>query len=103
MKLVLVALFFIVIINADDLWSRVAHEITADIATAYLSKEAIQKINHYLNHTTMASHAMWADNIKRIPEWRFSSTYQYFYFYYTLVMQMFLKKTSVKHFILMKR
>lgn len=53
------------------------HELTADIATHLLTPTASAKIHKLLSNGSLASIAAWADQIKRLKEYAFSSTLHY--------------------------
>jgi hypothetical protein len=60
-----------------SLWSRSAHELIAEIAQTDLTEAASRKVRLYFNSQRMSAEAMWADNIKQVPEWRFSAGFHY--------------------------
>jgi hypothetical protein len=78
LALLLVSFSCMLCLRSAEFWSATAHRITADIATDYISAAAATKIRSTLGAgVTMANESMWADYVKRVPEWSFSSPFHY--------------------------
>lgn len=58
-------------------WSATAHRMVADIAADYVSAASVTKIKSLFATSSMANESMWADYVKRVPEWSFSSPFHY--------------------------
>ena len=75
--LTLFVLVSFVTCEPEPLWSRIGHELVSDIAQHYLNRNALSHMKKLFPAGTLRSESMWADNVKRLPEWKFSSPYHF--------------------------
>jgi nuclease S1 len=79
MKNFVFLLIFVFVVNAqvEPLWSRIGHELISDIAQSYCTANVVGKIRQHFPAGTLKSESMWADHVKREPEWKYTATYHY--------------------------
>ena len=77
-KLLLLVFFcFQIFVSCNNLWYDTGHKITGKIGQFFINKNVKEKMKELFGDENLGEQAVWADEIKRQPEWKFSSTLHY--------------------------